>query len=120
MRAELEAYHGLTAGKLLEVRGGPEYSLAEHLRQTDAKSARNAYPQTSAGALFLIAMWRHYTWQTKCAAGSKASWLWSSLCGVLLGIGFWFNYQIADARLRRIGTVLYCAAYGYASWGIDK
>ncbi len=170
-RAELDAYRGLIAGKLAESRGGPEFSLAEYLRHTEANLrithpfapkpgysvacavvmlltnniisacsyveavfgiftvlvlfgfvwhlrnaraaiiasallavsiyhiyySRNGYPQASTGALFLLAVWCHYMWQTECAAGSKASWVWSMLCGVLLGLSFWFNYQIAGA-----------------------
>lgn len=170
-RAELEAYHGLLSGKLEELRGGPDFSLANYLRETDAKLrvthpfapkpgyavacavammltgniiaacsyveaafgiltvavlfgfiwhlrnaraaiiasallaisiyhiyySRNAYPQTSTGALFLIAVWCHYAWQAKCSAGPKVSYLWPSLCGVVLGLSFWFNYQIAGA-----------------------
>lgn len=60
--------------------------------------SRNAYPQCSAGALFLAAVWCHYRGSRASSTGgprARAGWLVAS--GALLGSSFWFNYQIAGA-----------------------
>ncbi|NUM52390.1 MAG: glycosyltransferase family 39 protein [Candidatus Hydrogenedentes bacterium] len=60
--------------------------------------SRNAYPQCSAGALLLLGVWCHYRWfRTHQNMDRPTRWPWLVLSGVLFGLSFWFNYQIAGA-----------------------
>mgnify|MGYP000855396113 CR=1 FL=1 len=61
--------------------------------------SRNAYPQTSAGFVFLSAVWCHLRWYRAITnhPQSIAPLCWLLFCGVLAGVSFWFNYQLAGA-----------------------
>ena len=77
---------GLLAGALL---AGSGYSVY---------FARNAYPQSAAALLFLLALWAHAraTRREHDLSRHRPSGL-LFLCGLLAGLSFWVNYQVAGA-----------------------
>ncbi len=54
--------------------------------------SRNTYPQCISACFFVLAVWLHAVWLRRSAG---LHWLFA--VGVLAGISFWTNYQVAGA-----------------------
>lgn len=85
VRSQSDWPTGLIAGVLLAVSGYSVYY------------ARNAYPQSTASLCYVLAIWAHAVAFAPDAGDSSPRRGYLLASGVLGGLGFWINYQIAGA-----------------------